>query len=235
MEKISHRRQQKIWDKEHKEPFVLKQMDSSEPSSGVLPFLDFLKEQKHSLVGLKGIEMGCGKGRNVNLLSSQQIEMVGFDFSPAAIKEAKKRAKKLGVLPKLMVLDATSKWSFEANTFDFAIDCFATTDIESKKGRKFAVSEMKRVVKPGGYILTYVMSEESEYHREMILESPASEQNAFLHPLTGKFEKAFDRKELLDLYSGLIVIEEKRISKTEQFFGKEYACRNHWIVFQKPK
>ena len=40
--------------------------------------------------------------------------------------------------------------------------------IESKEGRKFAVSEMKRVVKPNGYILVYVMSTYDEFHKEMI-------------------------------------------------------------------
>ncbi len=232
---MSHRRQQKIWDKEHKDPFVLIQMDSSRPSSGVLPFLDFLEKQTEDLKGLKGVEMGCGKGRNVNFLSGWQIDMVGFDFSKAAIKEAKRRAKKLKIKPEFIVHDAAKRWPFKSNTFNFAVDCFATTDIESGEKRALAVSEMVRVVKPQGYILVYVMSPEDEYHKQMILEYPAEENNAFLHPITGKFEKVFDREELLGLYTGLTVIDERRIAKTTEFFGKEYNCNHHWIIFQKPK
>lgn len=129
MEKISHKRQERIWNEEHRDPYVLKQMDSFQPSSGVSLFLSFLERRIDNLTGLKGIEMGCGKGRNINLLSRQGINMVGFDFSKIAIKEAKKRAKKLELKAKYMVLDAIGQWPFETNSFDFAIDCFATTDI----------------------------------------------------------------------------------------------------------
>jgi hypothetical protein len=42
MKKILHKRQQEIWDAEHKSPEVLLQMDSCEPSSGVKKFWDWL-------------------------------------------------------------------------------------------------------------------------------------------------------------------------------------------------
>src|SRR6185503_13228309 len=105
-----------------------------------------------------------------------------------AIKEAKKRANKSGA--QFIVADATKKWPFKANVFDFGIDCFASTDIESPKGRSFAISEMMRVLKPGGYFLAYLLSIDDEFHKNMIQKSPAKERNSFLHS-TGKFEKTY--------------------------------------------
>ena len=137
MKSISHTTQKKIWDEEHKKPNVLKQMDSSLPSSGVTRFWDWLRNKKNHKK-LKGIEMGCGKGRNVIGLAKLGIEMTGIDFSPAAIEVAKKRAKEFNVesSTQFLVHDATIPWLFDSNSFDLAIDCFATTDIETPKGRK---------------------------------------------------------------------------------------------------
>lgn len=234
MQRISHKKQKEIWEKEHRKPYVLLQMDSSDPSSGVVRFLDFLI-RKGNIEGLTGVEVGCGKGRNVIWLAKLGIKMVGMDFSSSAIKEAKRRARQIGVANKarFIIHDATKTWPFQSNNFDIVIDCFATTDIETSKGRKITVSEMIRVVKPDGYVLVYVMSPDDEFHKEMIKTSPAKEKNAFLHPTTGKFEKTFDLQEILDLYADLAVIEKARIKKTATFFGKTYKCKHHWIVFQK--
>lgn len=232
MKSISHEEQQKIWDEEHGKPYVLKQMDSNDASSGVVKFWDFLKDKEHT----SGLELGCGKGRNVIWLAQQKVNMSGFDFSPTAIAEAKERAHAAGVGDEasFLVQDATQRWAYDDNVFDFGIDCFATTDIESKEGRAFAISEMLRVIKPGGYFLAYLLSTEDEFHKEMIQKSPADERNAFLHPTTGKFEKTYDEQDIHDTYKDFDVVQRERVSKTAEFFGKQYACLHHWVIFQKP-
>ena len=208
-------------------------MDSGNPSSGVVRFWDWLKNKKHHKK-IKGIEMGCGKGRNVIWLAKQGIEMTGFDFSKNAIKESISRAGKEKVATKFIVHDAIKKWPFKSNSFDLGIDCFVTTDIETIGGRKFAVNELIRVVRPGGLILVYVLSINDEYHKEMIRKSPSDEENAFLNPISGKFEKTFDRAEILGLYEIKVkLIEEDRIEKIEIFFGKAYKCKHYWMIFQK--
>jgi ubiquinone/menaquinone biosynthesis C-methylase UbiE len=235
MRTISHREQQEIWEKEHDSPAVLLQMDSSDPSSGVKKFWQWLQKKDLHKNHLKGLEMGCGKGRSVIWLAKQGVSMSGFDFSSNAITTAKLRAKLAGVEKnaKFIQQDATEPWSFASNSFDFVIDCFATTDIESVEGRQFATSEMTRVVKPNGYVLVYVMSTEDEFHKMMVKESPTSEENAFLHHTTGKFEKVFKRDEILALHKGLTLIVAERVPKTATFFSKDYKCNHHWMVFQK--
>ena len=91
MKNISHTDQQKIWEEEHKNPYVLLPMDSNEASSGVSSFWDWLKE-KGGVEKLRGIEMGCGKGRNSIWLAKQGANMTAFDFSSIAIDEAQKRS-----------------------------------------------------------------------------------------------------------------------------------------------
>ena len=233
--KITHDEQRKKWDKEHAEPYALKQMDARKASSSILPFFDFLRAQH--LSNLTGLEMGCGKGRNVIWCAEQPevLHMTGFDFSSVAIEEAKRRAEKadVSVKTRFIIMDATKRWEFTDDSFDFGMDCTASPDIEDSVGRLFAVSEMRRVLKPGGYFLVYVMSTDDEYHKEMMQRSPAEEKNAFYHPDTGKFEKVFDEAELDEMYADFKLLEARRIDKKSVFFRKEYASKMHWRVYQK--
>jgi SAM-dependent methyltransferase len=179
--------------------------------------------------------MGCGKGRNVIWLAGQGVEVMhGIDFADSAIAEATNRAEEAGVAAKcdFRVHDATTPWPFESDSLDFGIDCFASTDIVSPEGRSFAASEMHRVLRPGGFLLAYLLSPEDEFHKEMIEKSPVAEKNAFVHT-TGKFEKTFEESEALALYKDFSVFKKERLDKTTEFFGKSYACHHWWFVFQK--
>ncbi len=233
---ISHEEQREKWNKEHARPHVLVQMDKREPSSSILLFINFLKKQ--SLETARGVEMGCGKGRNVIALAKEDFvsRMYGFDFSDIAVAEAKKRAAEEGVTRKtdFRVMDATKPWDFPSGSFDFGIDCAVSTDIESERGRAFSASEMLRVLKPGGYFLVYVMSTDDEYHRLMRQESPAEEMHAFYHPETGKFEKVFTEGELDALHAKFRIVEKRRIPKQSRFFWISYATKMHWRIYQKP-
>ncbi|MES2225815.1 MAG: class I SAM-dependent methyltransferase [Patescibacteria group bacterium] len=229
---ISHEDQQQIWDKEHQKPRVLQQMDSAEASSGVMKFYEFLVNNQ--IRSGKGVELGCGKGRNSIWLAQQGYEMWGFDFSPVAIEEAKHRSTTVSDRAHFLVQDATEAWNFDDASFDFGIDCFATTDIESEEGRKKAVKEMYRVLRPGAYLLAYLLSPEDGFHKEMLEKRPASERNAFHHE-TGKFEKVFDDQDIQKTFedSGFTIIKHERIAKTPVFYGKSYPSSHHWLVLQK--
>ena len=86
---MKHETQRKLWEEEHAHPTALKQMDSHDASKSVKKFWAFLVDGK--LPRARGIEMGCGKGRNVIWLAQQGAVMQGFDFSQTAITEAKLR------------------------------------------------------------------------------------------------------------------------------------------------
>lgn len=207
---LTHSSQQQIWEEEHRNPQVLLPMNSTEVSHGVALFWDWLQKKRYSHP-LHGIEMGCGKGRNSIWLAQQGVTIEAFDFSPFAIEEAKKRA--LAAAPKIppnfRVHNATQPWPFKNESFDFAIDCFASTDIDSLHGRAFARDELWRVLKSNGYLLVYTLSTDDTFHQEMRQKSPAFEKNSFLHPTNGKFEKVFDEEELKMFYQNWKLIEKK--------------------------
>jgi len=235
MYRITHEQQKILWEREHQYPHMLKQINTEEPSSGVVRFWEFLKLKQGARS--YGIEMGCGKGRNVIWLAQQAevVMMTGFDFTYAAIEEAKRRAQRAEVKEKanFIVHDATQPSPHQADSLDFALDCFASTDIETLQGRQFAINELHRILCDGGFLMVYTLSTDDEFHKKMLKAHPAEEKNAFYHPTTGKFEKVFDRDELLDLYHGFTLVSEQRVEKTTTFFDQEYNCQHYWLVFQK--
>lgn len=232
-----HLLQRTIWEREHENPKALPQLDDPKISSGVQKFIDWAEEQDRIGKINVGIEMGCGKGRNViGIAKTKHIPMVGIDFSEVAIKEAAKRAEEAGVEESTLfrVHDVAIEWDFESSSFDLGIDCFASTDLEDPRIRKFAARELIRVVRPGGYLLVYTLSPNDEFHQRMMADHPAGEPNAFLDPDNNKFEKTFSREELIALYDGLQLITEEQIHKRASYQGEEYTTELHWMVFKKP-
>lgn len=230
---VSHEEQQKIWEREHKNPHVLPPMDTHEPSGVVVKFMKWL--QTHANTShMRGIEMGCGKGRNVIFLAKEGFRMTGFDFATSAIKEARRRVADANMERKatFVVHDATTTWPFEDRIFDFAVDNFASSDIESFEGRKFARDEMMRVVKPEGYVYISALSNEDKMAKELLLED-LEEQNAYRYKSSGKFEKVFSAREIEEFYKDLTLAAKEKVAKTANFFGKDYPCLHWWLVFQK--
>lgn len=236
MKVVTHKEQQEIWDKEHKAPQVLLQMDSTDASSGIIKFLEWLKGKNMNIKNLKGVEICCGKGRNVIWLAAQGAGVTGIDFSPNAIKEAERRARKAGVSnsARFLVGDVTQPFPIKPNSLDFACDCFGSTDIESPKGRRAALKNMIQVLKPGGYLMVYLLSTDDGFHKEMIAKSPGLDSGSFIHPSTGKYEKAFTEGEVRKSYKDLGLVSFERVPKKTTFFGKEYDCNHIWAVFRKP-
>lgn len=226
-----HEEQRRLWNEEHAHPRILLPMDYLTPSGGVTWFRQWLKEHlyPHEL----GVEMGCGKGRNSLWLAKQGTSVEAFDFSSTAIEEARKRSHDEDRVH-FQIHDATLHWPYRDDSFDFAIDCFASSDIEHAGGRAFARDEFFRTLKPGGHLFVQAISNESPFHAEMIVDRPATEPGAFNHP-NGKFEKTYDETELRDFYSRFEIIEYERVEKDTPvtFYGKDYTCINHRLICRK--
>lgn len=237
MQAITHKQQHNKWDKEHQTPTALLQMDSHDPSSSVTKFAEWLKQNNEALSELSGLEICCGKGRNIIWLAQQGVHMHGLDFSNTAITEAKKRAYEAGVSDKTQFVtwDVTLPYSIVAKSLDFTIDCFGSTNIETIQGRRTTLENIIDVLRPGGYLMVYLLSMDDEFYKEMTDKYPGSDEGSFIHPTTGKYEKAFTEEEVTKLYTDFDLKVLERIPKKAIFDDKTYDCNHIWAVFQKPK
>ena len=226
------RKQQKIWQLEHTRLNSIPSMASTEPSSGVISFVEFLRE-KGIDSPKKVIDVGCGQGRSAVYLAKEGFQVTGIDYIKEALEQTKKLADQNEVSINLVEDEIDKTWPFEDNYFDIAVDSFSSIDIETKEGREVYRNEMLRTLKPGGYALVMVVSANDELESQMIKESPGAEKNSTIWPDNQKFQKDYDEQELREFYKDFKILELKVISKPARKLGKDYTATNFWLVLQK--
>lgn len=229
------RKQQKVWEKEHRQALTIPSLAKEEPSSSVVLFVDYLHKLK-VIPPLKIVDIGCGKGRNALYLAKLGFKVYGLDYINLALQQTRKLAVQNNVshLMKLFRAEIDKHWSFPSNFFNLAVDCFSSIDIETYKGRLIYKKEMYRTLKPGGYALVTVVSADDQIEKEMIKKYPGPEINSTIWPDNGKFQKDYDEKELREFYKEFKIIEIIKIKQPAYKLGRNYTATNFWLLLQKP-
>ena len=101
------------------------------------------------------LELGCGLGRFSRFMVNQGIQTTGVDFSSVAIENAKKRVANDKYKPTYIVGDVTNLSTIK-QLFDISYDigCFHCLN---EDGQKKYVSEVFRLLKPGGQHLIWAL------------------------------------------------------------------------------
>jgi cyclopropane fatty-acyl-phospholipid synthase-like methyltransferase len=100
----------------------------------------------------KAITLGCGVGRETIFLAKQGFDVMGLDFSPTAIKKARRKARDAGVDVPFIVDDLTNL-SHSLRVFDLVMDFGALNDM-SRDDRDLYMKNVLPLTRPGGH---YVM------------------------------------------------------------------------------
>jgi len=95
---------------------------------------------------------GCGRGHDVRYLTRRGYAVVGFDFSPAAIAEARALADADGVRAEFVERDIFTLGRDHERAFDgvWEYTCFCAID---PTRRAEYVLAMRAILKPGGWLL----------------------------------------------------------------------------------
>jgi len=96
----------------------------------------------------KLLNVGCAHGPDL-LPFKESFGLYGVDFSPEMLKFARRYARKFSFAVNLFLADV-SYLPFGDATFDWAISVATHHHIKSEATRQMALSELKRVLKPGG-------------------------------------------------------------------------------------
>jgi SAM-dependent methyltransferase len=91
------------------------------------------------------LDVGCGEGRFCRMLKSQGVDVVGIDPTPALIAAARARDVR-GTYLKA----SAERLPFRDDAFDLVVSYLSLIDIPDLQA---AVSEMARVLRPGGTLL----------------------------------------------------------------------------------
>jgi SAM-dependent methyltransferase len=227
------RKQQQIWEKEHKNPTFLPNLGKLKPSESLIFFLDYLKKEGIKQGG-KAIDIGSGKGRNSIYLAKAGFDVFAIDYIQSALDQAKIYADKENLRGIRFIRgEIDSKWPFENNYFDLAIDCYSSIDIETKKGRDIYKNELLRTLKPGAYALIVVVSVNDEKEKELLKNNPGEEPNSAIWPETGKFQKNYDEVELRDFYKDFKILLMREVKKDSLKLGEHYTSTNIELIVRK--
>lgn len=180
------------------------------------------------LLEIKGgknvLDVGCGDGVFLERLArTYSINGTGIDISPKSIE----RAKKTSLKSLRFIVADSADLPFADNSFDYVLsfdtlehvgdpESLVRTEIKQKK----AVSEMARVLKPGGKLLIYTINKSQKYTwnwwlnklRIDIYKKYAHHPNLFLDPslLEGYLEEeglVVEKKELFNAFFTLLADE----------------------------
>jgi cyclopropane fatty-acyl-phospholipid synthase-like methyltransferase len=101
----------------------------------------------------KAITLGCGVGRETIYLAKMGFDVIGLDFSPSAIKQARRRARAEGVEVPFIVDDLTNLRHVRG-TFDLVTDFGALNDM-NPEARDLYMENVLPLTYPGSRYLMF--------------------------------------------------------------------------------
>ena len=102
----------------------------------------------HVVRGKRILDIGVGAGRTVSLLSLLSDSYVGVDYTPEQLEACQQRYPHLD----LRLADARDLSQFDDASFDFVFFSFNGIDCVDHHDRALVLSEMHRVLVPGGIV-----------------------------------------------------------------------------------
>ena len=104
--------------------------------------------------GLIILDVGCGSGKQCFLFYKAlegDAEITGGDVNPELLDKARQENAKIGNRIKLIDLNFNQRFPLNDNLYDLVTSCFA---IYYSEDIPFTISEMHRVIRPGGRLFT---------------------------------------------------------------------------------
>jgi len=159
----------------------------------------------------KVLDLGCGNGRAIDVLTSLKVDYTGLDLSENLVNLAKKKYP-----DKMFLVGDLLKTPFKDEEFDCVLSIATLHHIPSNEGRLNSLKEINRILKPNGKVgitVWYFWDDEKaveeierEYQKQQSGKSEL-EYGDFLKPwrnskrevLAERYFHAFKKDEMRDL------------------------------------
>jgi len=223
--------QKEAWKKEF-EMANLASTKREEPSHALLKFIEIVKP---NLNNLKIIELGCGNGRNLVYLAKQGASCVGVDFVEGALEADREKVENNGLDGKveLVATDMSESLPFGNGSFDVALDLLSGSSIFDEGWNQYK-TEIKRILKAGGYFVVYYPNLESDDHKEYLKTNPGGHPKSFLHPRTGIEERAFSVADIRKEFANFKEVATEIIEFQDKNYDRTGKVSFVFGIFQKP-
>lgn len=222
-----------FWNSEYKTSEYLAL--STNPSSDLQKFMRWIERNtpnnKYETI-TDVLDLGCGNGRNLIYLAKEfGLSGVGIDISREAIEQAEKASMNLDIIYHTQSISETIPLPDNSKTL--IIDMM-TSHFLNKSERSFLLTEIIRVLKPGGwfYFKTFLLDND-EHAMRLIKESPAQEMGSYIHPHIGVAEHIFTEQEIQETLYDEFFIHKITKSHKHRLKGKAAKRRSISVYAQK--
>jgi ubiquinone/menaquinone biosynthesis C-methylase UbiE len=230
-ERRNPRQAQDFWNNEYNDESHLAL--STKPSEDLIKFCLWQERQfgkKFLNPIMSCLDVGTGNGRNLIYLSENyKMRGLGFDISKTAIDQASDRAEDLPI--KFIVGNIKEPLPVADQSQTLVLDLM-TSHFLNQSEREDYITEINRVLKPGGWFLwkTFFLDEDKHAER-LIRDHFAGEKNSYIHPQIGVLEHVFTVAEIEELLAENFVIH--KIIKSQKHRGEDGMRRSIVIYAEK--
>jgi len=221
------------WEAEYQNPKFVSL--GTEAAQDVKDFAKWLKrKQKVEFDGKQVLDLGCGIGKNSFYFAERGANVVGYDFSQTAITAAQERADAEGLSVTFEVRSIGEALPIADNSIDIALDVMSSHAL-SEKERATYLSEMYRVLKPGGYVFvrTFVLDGDDNA-KKLIKQFPSTEANSYTIPETGMTEHVFTESQMDDFYRDFELVHYEKVFGYQRWNNQSYKRRYALRYLRKP-
>ena len=180
----------------------------------------------------KFLDVGCGMGRNAVFASTFGFETYAFDLSEQSVERTKTLAEKAGATLKSVRVANMLDMPYADNTFDCLFAMYVVTHTDTEGFIK-VMSEIFRVLKPGGEAYFTVLSSDAEClknpdnqvidEQTMLLNEEGPEKGVpHFYMKDGDEARLFSEFEILDL------------RKVKQLVGDDSFEPHYHVLLKKP-
>lgn len=224
-----------IWEQEYVSPLMFPHVGEASPSDSAYWFYGWALDHL-DLKSCRVMDVCCGKGRNGLWMASKCQSVDGFDFIPSAVKAAADRAEEAGYANcTWAVHDAAERWPYPDDSFDVALDIFALSEMQGEDERQHYVSEMARVLKPGGIVVSETATATSGFFEFLYKTNRRPDAKSITLP-NGKVETVLSDEALASVYQPFEVLNKKLVRYPEmQIYGVTTPCDLIWAIFRSKK
>lgn len=224
--------QERVWDKEYRQSkFLTKE---NKPQADVVRFVKWLKKRKIATwkLSFQVLDLGSGTGRNSFYFAGLGAKVIGYEISQTAINIAKNNMLSGSIYDISYIKQSIGeKFDLEDESMDIVLDVTSSNSLNEKQ-REIFLTEVKRVLKNGGYFFTKALCKDGDSNSKSLLAKfPGKEKDTYVMPDTGIIERVWSREDFVATYDKYfqILSLEKKTSYT-RMNNRSYK-RNFWICY----
>lgn len=151
------------------------------------------------------LDLGSGRGRFPFELVKLGIKVIGLDYISEIVKNNNEEIKMLDLSEKIRFVEGdVLAIPFTDESFDGVLDFGVLQHIKKDDWQTYT-DEIERVLKPGGYYLSVLLSRETDHFLSWIPKQ--SEDGDFEHE--GVYYHFFTKEEICTLFDSMTLVQQK--------------------------